>query len=240
MTANTKRKREKEKRTEQDTIPRAVTPTPIHNTHHTPHTAQASTHHRTSPLITNTATQREREAGTTRGEQDNVRGPGQLEGEDPIRTRGTPQHTPHPPFNTATTQTGEGANTQTGGSLSHHPPFNAMPPTIRHTAPPSTTAPPTTKNRGEHAEDTPPHEQHRQTHTTHTTHPVQNSSTTRPQYWRVRGGMGGARATPLDSAAGSSTPHRHSTHRTPRRDGHHPLILSHCSHSHTLIDHDQH
>ena len=90
-----------------------------------------------------------------------------------------------PPSNTATERTRRGANTNMRGTARsrreghHHStrPSPTMPPPPRHATPPSTMPPPTTTTRGEHTQDTPPHEHHRHTLTAHTPHTQQRDST---------------------------------------------------------------
>ena len=157
---------------------------------------------------------------------------------DPIRTR-TSQHTPPPPFNTATEQTRRGTNIHkrrtliSDGGVSVTPPALplTMPPTTTTHAPPSTTAPPTTTTRGGKTEDTPLHEQHRHTLTTHTPHTWRGTVHDMTAVLTTHcSGMSRARATPLHWAGQqqhtTAIPHT-------EEDGHHPLIiLSHCSRSH--------
>nr|DAK64310.1 MAG TPA: hypothetical protein [Caudoviricetes sp.] len=103
--------------------------------------------------------------------EDDTRGAGQHKGARPNPNTGhhsTPRHSIGPPYKRdgAPTLTRGDTNTQTGGTASQPPPFTYHATPRRHATPPSTTAPPTTTTRGEHTQDTPPHEHHRQTHAT--------------------------------------------------------------------------
>ena len=140
----------------------------------------------------------------------------------------TGQHSTHHPRHSTGPQGKQQGGRQHAEGGHHHTtrPSFIMPPTIHYAAPPSTMAPPTTTVRGEHAEDTPPHEHHRHTPTTHTPqHLVRNSARHDSSTDEYCTGMSGARthATAPDRTTAAHTtapPH-------PEKDGHHPLIHSH-------------
>ena len=116
-----------------------------------------------------------------RGEQDDTRTTRQCEGNRTIRRCRTQsqdrgQHTP-PRHSAGPLSKRKGDTTHKTGRPATQPPFT------HYAAPPSTMAPPSTTVRGEHAEDTPPHEQHRHALTTHTPqHPARNSARCELQY----------------------------------------------------------
>lgn len=145
--------------------------TPPFITHTTTHTVTDSTHHRASPPPTHKTKE---ETTAIQERQDNARGAGQYKAPDP-HIDGTPQHTPHPAIQQDHMANGRGTPHTRRGGQQHSRPSLTMPPTIHHATPPSTMAPPTTTTRGEHTEDTPPHEHHRHTPTTHTPHTWQGT-----------------------------------------------------------------
>lgn len=212
MTANTRkgRKEGRERRTRPTTSHPA-----IHNTHYPPHLAL---HHATTHKT-------EEERDNTRGDRTTRKRQEQREGEDPIRTRG--QHTTHHPRHSTGPQ-----DKRQGGRQTHRrgtptfdgesvtlPPFPHHATHHRNGTPPSTMALPSTTTRGERTEDTPPHEHHRHTLT--------------PQHSTWQGTVRDMTAVLASTAVGrvgqwlhhrtgqdsSSTHHRHSAHRTPRRMG---------------------
>lgn len=131
----------------------------------------------------------------------------------------------------------KGAPCTRRGGRQHSRPSLTMPPTIRYATPPSTTAPPTANVRGEHTEDTPPHEHHRHTPTTRTPRTRQGAvHDTNCSTRQHCNGMSRARAAPLHRAGQQQ--HAPPPFHTPRRmdaihSSTHPLSLIHV---HTLND----
>lgn len=183
---------------------RHTTPPAIHNTHH--HTSPPTTHN-------------------TKGEARQHKVP------DPIRD-GAPQHTPHPPFNTATQQTTRGTPTHRREGHHHNAALHSPCHTTSSYHPPPNNAPPTTTNGGRTDEGYPTTQRpQRDTHPHCTTHPATNSARHDRSTDEYCGGMGRARVAPLDWADHQqrTPPPFNGVHE---EDGYHPLIHSHCSRSH--------